>query len=149
MELGGVITAIISDLDATARLGDQSLRDSAERLGHPMGSSIRVHLLDALGDLAADLNGQLPGGRVELRLSGGDVELVFVPDPERYAAVADDEHSARVTLRLPEPLKARAEAAASAAGVSTNSWLVRAVAARLEDGGGRRHARRLRGFAES
>ncbi|MDM4718206.1 toxin-antitoxin system HicB family antitoxin [Micromonospora sp. WMMA1363] len=32
-----------------------------------------------------------------------------------------------MTLRLPEALKSRAEAAASAQGVSLNTWLVRSV----------------------
>jgi hypothetical protein len=152
MELGQIIASIVSDLDSTAALGDESLRDSAQHLGRSMGPSIRVHLLEALGELALDLNGQLPGGRVELRLSGGDVELVFVPDQERWqASGGDEEQSARITLRLSEPLKARAEAAAAAEGVSTNTWLVRAISSRLD--GGRsprgRSGNRLRGFAES
>ena len=37
--------------------------------------------------------------------------------------------TARITLRLPEHLKARAEEAAERDGLSVNSWLVRAVAA--------------------
>jgi hypothetical protein len=150
MELGQIIAAVVADLDATAELGGESLRDSAQRLGRSMGSSIRVHLLEALGEIALDLNGQLPAGRVELRLSGNDVELVFVPDQERWQG-ADEEQSARITLRLSEPLKARAEAAAAAEGVSTNTWLVRAITARLDAGrpAGRRSGNRLRGFADS
>jgi hypothetical protein len=150
MELGQIIAAVVADLDATAELGGEPLRDSAQRLGRSMGSSIRVHLLEALGEIALDLNGQLPAGRVELRLSGNDVELVFVPDQERWQG-ADEEQSARITLRLSEPLKARAEAAAAAEGVSTNTWLVRAITARLDAGrpAGRRSGNRLRGFADS
>ncbi len=44
----------------------------------------------------------------------------------------DDEAVARISLRLPESLKARADAAAAAAGVSLNTWLVRAVATGLQ-----------------
>ena len=39
---------------------------------------------------------------------------------------------ARVTLRLSEPLKARVEASASAAGVSVNAWLIRAISQALD-----------------
>lgn len=150
MELANILQAVLSDLSDTAELGDQSLRDSAQRLGRTMSSSIRVHLLEALGDLALDLNGQLPSGRVELRLSGSDVELVFVPDQEGFSATAEDDQTARITLRLPEQLKARAEAAATADGLSTNTWLVRAISARLEGGGSRRRrGSSIRGLAES
>jgi predicted HicB family RNase H-like nuclease len=44
----------------------------------------------------------------------------------------DDESTSRTTLRLPDSLKARAEAAASADGISLNAWFVRAVGAALE-----------------
>ena len=150
MELANILQAVLSDLSETAELGDQSLRDSAQRLGRTMSSSIRVHLLEALGDLALDLNGQLPNGRVELRLSGSDVELVFVPDQEGFTPTAEDDQTARITLRLPEQLKARAEAAAAADGLSTNTWLVRAVSARLDGGSSRRRrGSSIRGLAES
>ncbi len=40
----------------------------------------------------------------------------------------------RINLRLPEHLKARVEDAASQAGLSVNSWLVRAATAALDPG---------------
>jgi hypothetical protein len=48
-----------------------------------------------------------------------------VPDTE-------DAETARITLRLPEPLKARVEEAAGQQGSSVNTWLVRAVTRALE-----------------
>ena len=45
----------------------------------------------------------------------------------------DEGSPARISLRLPDGLKGRAEAAAAAAGTSLNSWLVRAVAAAVRD----------------
>ena len=44
----------------------------------------------------------------------------------------DEGATSRTTLRLPDSLKARAEAAAAAEGVSLNAWFVRAVSAALE-----------------
>lgn len=41
---------------------------------------------------------------------------------------------ARITLRLPEPLKEQVELAATAEGVSVNAWLVRAITAALYGG---------------
>jgi hypothetical protein len=48
------------------------------------------------------------------------------PEPD------DPGGTSRITLRLPEHLKPRIDAAAGQAGLSVNSWLVRAVAAALE-----------------
>jgi hypothetical protein len=64
---------------------------------------------------------------------------------------------ARITLRLPEALKAQAEALAAAQGVSVNSWLVRSVATavgrpdprRDGRGGSWGAGRRLSGFHRS
>jgi hypothetical protein len=52
---------------------------------------------------------------------------------------------ARVNFRLSENLKGQIEEAAERAGLSVNSWLVRAAAAALDDGRGRRPDRAARG----
>jgi hypothetical protein len=63
---------------------------------------------------------------------------------------------ARITLRLPEPLKAQVERAAAAEGISVNAWLVRAIANAVAGGGqapptrGRAGlGRRVTGFAQA
>ena len=63
-----------------------------------------------------------------------------LPDPPAAATgdVEDDGGTWRVTLRLPEQLRPRVDAAARGEGLSVNAWLVRAVTAAL--GGGRRPA---------
>jgi hypothetical protein len=53
--------------------------------------------------------------------------------PASSADYARDGRTTRTTLRLPEDLKARAEAAAAREGLSVNTWLVRAVATALTD----------------
>jgi predicted HicB family RNase H-like nuclease len=66
------------------------------------------------------------------------------------AETTDEASSARITLRLPESLKSRLEAAAAASGLSVNTWLVqaltRAVEPRPASGG---HRRRLTGYGRS
>jgi hypothetical protein len=44
----------------------------------------------------------------------------------------DDAATSRTTLRISDAVKARAEAAAAAEGISLNTWLVRAISAALE-----------------
>jgi HicB family len=56
-------------------------------------------------------------------------------DPEPAATRVDDgDASARISLRLPESLKADIEMAAAREGVSVNTWLVRAAGAALTTG---------------
>lgn len=77
------------------------------------------------------------------------------PDaPSPPEVPGDDDGTARLTLRLPESLKARTEQAAAASGLSVNAWLVRAVSAALDGppapppGAASRHpGRRLTGWA--
>jgi hypothetical protein len=151
MELSPLIESIREDLAAAAELGDEHVRDAAERLGRALAAALRVRLLEALTIAAYEVSSQLDSGSVELRLAGDAVELAVIRgEPEAPAPPAgEDEGTARLTLRLPEGLKARAEQAAAREGMSTNAWLVRAVASGLSDRSSPRGGRRLRGFAES
>lgn len=147
------ITAIQADLAAAASLGDEATADAARRVSDALGSSLHLRLLDLLGEAALDINSQLTTGHIEVRLAGREPELVYVSEPE--AAVepqpAGDDQSARITLRLAEALKAAVEAAADREGVSTNTWIVRALSRALEPRAATRArtGHRLQGFAQS
>ena len=150
MELAHHIHAIQEDLAAAAALaGDESTADAGRRLSQALGSSLHLHLLDVVSEAAAALSDSVPG-RIEVRLSGRDPELVYVEEevePAPAPASGEDALSARITLRLPDSLKIQIELAASGEGVSTNSWIVRALARGL-DARSVRSGRRLTGFAE-
>ena len=142
METSRFVDGLRADLAAAAALGDQAIVEAADRLARAVEPSVRVHLLDALQEAAMELTAQLPSGRIDVRLSGGDVQLAYVGDDP--AQPADDDTSARVTLRLSERLKAQAESAAGREGVSLNTWLVRTISAGL---GRRTVGNRLRGYS--
>jgi hypothetical protein len=128
MQMAPHIEALQADLAEMAALGDEATAQAAQRLGVALRSSAGLRILDALTEAALELSGQIPTGHVEVRLSGQDPSLVFVAEQEAAApAVTEDDQSARITLRLPESLKARVEAAAVGEGVSVNTWLVRAL----------------------
>ena len=135
--------AVRADLESAAAVGGQTLVEAAGRLSAALDASMRLALLDALSEAAMELSRQLASGRIEVRLAGRDVELTYVADAPAPPA-AEEDSSARITLRLPERLKADAEAAAARDGVSTNAWLVRAVTAAV---GQRRVGNRLRGYS--
>lgn len=134
MELSPHLAALRTDLAAAAAIGGADVTLAAELLGDALEPALRLVLLDVLADAAAELEGQLPGAAVEVRLRGREPQLVAQVGPAPAAAppVDSDDSSARLTLRLPEVLKTRAEAAAAAEGLSTNSWLVRAVQSALD-----------------
>jgi hypothetical protein len=146
------VDAIRRDLVASASaVGDESLAEALRRLVDAAEPALRLRLIDVLSEAAVSLNGQLVAGHVEVRLAGRDPELVYVgePDAPEEPPAPGDDLSARVTLRLPESLKASLEAAAAREGVSANAWIVRALARALEPRAARRSPNRLQGFARS
>lgn len=152
MELGRYVDELQHQLAAAAAAGTDETRETAGRLTTALDAAARLMLLEALGGAAAEITAELAPGSVEVRLRGREPEFVVTPAPNwdsapEPAAVAAPEASTpvdgeegatiRTTLRLPDELKTRVEAAAARDGVSVNTWLVRAIAATL-DGGARR-----------
>jgi hypothetical protein len=153
MQMAQFLESLEQDLDRIAAVGDDAVSQAASRLTQALRSSAGMRLLDALGEIAVELSAQLPEGHVEVRMSGQDPNLVFVEEAEAAAppvSTPDDESSARITLRLPEGLKAGVEAAATRDGVSVNAWIVRALAREVSAPmRGPRVGSRLTGFAKS
>jgi HicB family len=152
MQTAPYVEAIQADLAAAASLGDEAIAEAGRRLSLALESSLHLRLLDLLTEVSLGLSAQLSSGRVEVRLSGREPELVVVEEEPAAAQAgpAEDGETARITLRLPEGLKVQAEAAAAREGVSTNTWLVRAVARALEPRTTRiRTGNRLQGYAQS
>lgn len=156
MDLTPYVDDLQDRLAAAADAAGDDGRRLAERLTAPLDAAVRLVLLDALSAAAGEISADLAPGSVDVRLRGGAPEFVVaVPavapaPPEALVpastpaapagpAPADVEAGAttRTTLRLPDHLKTQAETAAARDGVSVNTWLVRAVAAALEQSTGR------------
>jgi hypothetical protein len=149
MQIEVHVEALRNDLASVASLGDEAAGVAAARIAAALDSSFRLRLLEIVGEAAQELSGQIGHGRIEVRLVGNEPSLVFVEDePMAEPTHVADDASARITLRLPENLKARVEAAANGAGVSVNTWLVQAIARSL-DARPRRVGKHLTGFAQS
>lgn len=129
----------------------------AELLGASLDSSVRLVIMDALSQAAAEITAALPGSTVEVRLRGRDPEIVVThaepapaqQDPMEAISVESDTGTVRVTLRLPEPLKNAVEDAATRGAVSVNSWLVKAVKQTLSSPTSRRGRTTPTGFAQT
>jgi hypothetical protein len=150
MELDGYVDELRRQLLITAEAGGDDARALAERLLGPLDATVRLVLLDALVAAAGEITVELAPGSVDVRLRGREPELVVTPPPAEPAegdvtmaspratpapalpADGDEGATARLTLRLPEQLKARVETAAAAEAVSVNAWLARAAATALD-----------------
>ena len=148
MEMARFVEALESDLAAVAAVGDEQTRAVAERVLQAIRGSAGLRLLDALGEAAFEISAQLPEGHIEVRLVGQDPALVYVGEEAAPPEPAtEDGLTARITLRLPETLKASIEVSASSEGISVNSWIVRALsrgaAGRVQQSG-----KRLKGYAQ-
>jgi hypothetical protein len=151
MQLSPHIEALQNDLAAVAGMADEATRETVQRIVVALESSLRLRMLEAVTEAANEISSQLASGHVEIRLAGGDPQLVVAEQAEEPApAVGDDALTARITLRLPEGLKASAEAAAAREGMSVNSWLIQAIARMVDRRGGpARSSRRISGWAKS
>jgi len=149
MNIAAFVEALQQDLAAVAGMGDESTAEAARRISAALEPSLRLRLMDVLGEAAVELTSQLPDGHVEVRLAGGDPELIYVEERSSPVPGGDDSLSARVTLRLPETLKAVIDAAAQEAGVSANTWLLQQIS--RSTGSKRRGpgGRRMTGYGQS
>jgi HicB family len=144
MDLSEYTAAIRRELASITRFANEEVTKTAEGLADALESSVRLTMLEALSAAAAEITTRLDGVVIDVRLSGGEPDFVITLPPEEHAEPAEpaptdsSDDMARITLRLSEPLKARVEGAASAAGLSVNAWLVRAISRGLESPGGSR-----------
>jgi hypothetical protein len=150
MQLDSHVQAIQQELAAAAARGDEEVAELARRMGEALAATLHLHLLDLLGEAALEIGGQLESGRVEVRLAGREPELVVISDevPDTSQVGIGEEFSGRISLRLPESLKAGVEAAAAREGVSTNAWLVRTIARSLDQRSAKRSRNRMQGYAQ-
>lgn len=148
MEMARFVDSLAADVAAVAAVGDEETRAAAERVLQAIRGSAGLRLLDALGEAALEISAQLPEGHIEVRLVGQDPALVYVGEEAAPPEPAADGLTARITLRLPESLKASLEADATREGISVNSLIVRALS-RGTGGRVQRSGKRLRGYGQS
>lgn len=108
--------------------------------------------MEMVSDVAAEVTSRLDGDVIDVRLRGGDPEIVvdraapsepepeFVLPPSPPAApqppAEGDGGLSRVSLRLPDRLKSQVDEAAASEGVSINTWLTYAVQQALSPASG-------------
>ncbi|MFF2505126.1 hypothetical protein ACFVTY_17345 [Streptomyces sp. NPDC058067] len=167
MDLTPYVDNLRRELAVAAEAGGEDARELAERLTAPLESATRLTMLNVLSAAMDEITRELAPGSVDVRLRGLDPDFVVTAPPrdEPYEsksapaapfdapapapADADEGGTARVNLRLPAHLKARAEEAAGREGLSVNAWLVRAVSAAVDGGARPRTAEKTRTIGQN
>ncbi|MGI8434438.1 MAG: hypothetical protein ACR2LE_06865 [Nocardioidaceae bacterium] len=147
MDITPFVTSLREDLVHAAEAGGEDIRAAADRLTMALDPAVRLTLMDALSQASSEITHELIGSSVEVRLKGREPVFVVtgtaagsgitppppVPPPPAAALAAEtdevegDDTVARITLRLPESLKVKAEELAARRGQSLNTWLVNAA----------------------
>ncbi len=147
MELSEYIETLRGEVASVTRVAGEDVARAGQMIAEALDSSIRLTLLDVLSGAAAEITSRLDNTEIDLRLSSGNPTFVVVHAPQDLApppppppaagserSEAEEETGTlRVTLRLPDGLKARAEEAAARDGLSLNAWLVRAASRALDN----------------
>ncbi|NYI44283.1 antitoxin component of RelBE/YafQ-DinJ toxin-antitoxin module [Nocardioides aromaticivorans] len=141
MDITPYVDSLRRDLQAAAESAGPEAREIAERLGYALDPAVRLAVMEAISHAAAEITAAMADGSVDVRLDGRDLDFVVdaglpatPPTPAPPAApvppvppAGEDEGLARVSLRLPESLKNRADDFAAQAGQSLNTWLVNLI----------------------
>ncbi len=160
MDLSSYVDTLRHELAVAARSAGPEAENLAERLTAPLESATRLVLQEAVSDAAQEISRDLAPGSVDVRLRGRELGFVVDRGPEDRGAAtgtagwpatgsatpprpadapqdtAGEAGTARITVRLPETLKAQVEAAAEREGVSVNAYLVRTLGAAMQPGAG-------------
>lgn len=139
MDIDKYTSAITDSVIAAAELGDEQTRRTAAALATAIAAPVRLAVLAALSDMANEVSDELGDRTVTVRLDGTDAVLAVHSEP---AAPHEDPTPSfeemtgdisRVTLRLVEQIKTKAEEAAQQSGLSLNSWMAQAVQGALRE----------------
>ena len=147
MDITPYVDSLRRDLLAAAEAAGPEAHAAAERLTFALDPAARLALMEAISQAATEITAEMPAGGVDVRLDGR--ELAFVvdspagppappapPAPPPPPGVEDEEEGgiARITLRLPESVKTKAEEFAARSGHSLNTWLVNVVRSATREG---------------
>ena len=145
MDITPYIDSLRRDLLAAADAGGDEVRQAAERLTYALDPSARLALMEAISQAAAEITAELPSGGVDVRLDGRDLDFVVhapsvppaPPAPPAPPMLGEDDEEgglSRITLRIPESVKSKAEEMAAKSGQSLNTWLVNVVRSATREG---------------
>jgi hypothetical protein len=147
MDITPYVDSLRRDLLAAAEAAGPETHAAAERLTFALDPAARLALMEAISQAATEITAEMPAGGVDVRLDGRELAFVVdaptgppappappAPPPPPGVDEVEEGGIARITLRLPESVKAKAEEFAARSGHSLNTWLVNVVRAATREG---------------
>ena len=141
MDITPYVDSLRRDLMAAAEAAGPEAREAAERLTFALDPAARLAMMEAVSQAAAEITAEMSDGGVDVRLNGRELDFMVhtstpgpaiptAPTPPAAPEETDEDGNvARITLRIPESVKAKAEEMAAKSGHSLNTWLVTVVRA--------------------
>jgi HicB family len=150
MDLNEYAESLRRELVGITRFASEDVSKAAEMLAESLDSSVRLSLLNVLSAAADEITLRLEDAAIDVRLNGTEPEFVVIvthdhdedEGPSEPVDAGDDAGQTRITLRLPESLKAKVESSAAATGMSVNAWLVHAISRAVDSPMGSRRAKK-------
>lgn len=140
MDLSPYVQRLADDLEKVTALADEPTRATATRLLAALEPGLRSVLVEAVSDAAAVVTADLDGVVAVVRMEGRH-PVIAVERTESTAPMMTipaqnegEEDSTRITVRLPQSLKQRAEGRAGEADQSLNTWIVHAIRRATHEG---------------
>lgn len=133
MQISHLLVGLEQQVAAQLRFADPEKAELIGELLAVISPAVRQTLFEVVNASVAEINSQLSGQTVEIKLVDGDPELVVTtsmappPPPPPDAPDSEDFDEARITLRIPGYLKEIIAEAAKTAGDSVNSYVVDAL----------------------
>lgn len=135
MQIDHLLVELEQQVDTQLRFADPLKVDLISDVLEVINPAVRQTMFRVVETAMAEINSQLTGQTVEIRLVDGDPELIVTtasapppPPPETPdAPEAEGFDEARITLRIPGYLKEIIADAARNAGDSVNSYVVDAL----------------------
>src|SRR5699024_3744367 len=91
MDLRSVTRPVHDQLAATAAVGDESTQHAAQMLSVALDPALRLALQEAVGQVAAEVSAELAPGRVDIALSGTQLEVRVQPPAAETPPAPDAE----------------------------------------------------------
>ncbi len=134
MQIDHLLVELEQQVDSQLRFADPLKVDLISDVLEVINPAVRQTMFRVVETAMAEINSQLTGQAVEIRLVDGDPELIVTaagvpppPPPPEDAPEAEAFDEARITLRIPGYLKEIIADAARNAGDSVNSYVVDAL----------------------
>ncbi|MFP7696972.1 hypothetical protein [Trueperella sp. LYQ143] len=139
MLIGKYVASYRASVDTALSFADESTRALAHKILDVVQANFRLSLLDLVHDVANRVEQQLPDGvDVRAQSSRDDIDVIVtskmtVTQEELPAdEAADEDMTARLTLRLPQALKEEIEQEAARRSMSLNAYLVQLIRENLK-----------------